>query len=59
MYNYDIVNNMKGSGGMRTVEERLEELAELFNQIPVEKQEGIVLGTQMLATLYSSNKQTA
>ncbi len=50
---------MKGSGGMRTVEERLEELAELFNQIPVEKQEGIVLGTQMLATLYSSNKQTA
>ena len=43
---------------MRTLEERLEELAKLFSEIPPEKQEGIVLGTQMLATLYA-NKQTA
>ena len=44
---------------MRTIEERLEEMAKLFDQIPAEKQEGIVLGTQMLATLYSTNKQSA
>lgn len=43
---------------MKSTEERLKELAQLFSKIPPEKQEGIVLGTQMLATLYA-NKQTA
>lgn len=32
--------------------ERLKKLAELFDYIPEDKQEGIVLGTQMVATLY-------
>ena len=43
---------------MNKTEERLKKLAELFDLIPEDKQEGIVLGTQMLATLYAS-KQTA
>lgn len=44
---------------MSEMEKRLRELAEAFNYIPAEKQEGIVLGTQMLATLYKTDKKTA
>lgn len=44
---------------MDKTQERLKRLAELFECIPEEKQEGIVLGMQMVATLYKSETARA
>lgn len=39
--------------------ERLKRMAELFDYIPEDKQEGIVLGIQMVATLYKPKTTNA